>query len=166
MSARGFPLLCVMAASDQSVHGAPVWLFSFVDLAFLLLIAMTQFQSGQELAVELGEIVVPKITTATDGMPSSASIAWQLRVHPKDDAQVSPFELMHPSDPASTARISESTLRAKLAELAQRGGARPVLAPDADSRSQDLLTAVSLIEEAWPQRRRATVTPLAGGPAL
>jgi hypothetical protein len=40
-----------------------------------------------------------------------------------------------------------------------------VLAPDADSRSQDLLTAVSAIEEAWPQRRRVTVTPLAGGPA-
>lgn len=162
---RGFPLLCAMAASDQSVHGAPVWLFSFVDLAFLLLIAMTQFQSGQELAVELGEIVVPKINTAADGMPSSASIAWQLRVHPANDGEASPFELMHPSDPASTARISEAALRAKLTELAARGGARPVLAPDADSRSQDLLTAVSLIEEAWPQRRRATVTPLAGGPA-
>jgi hypothetical protein len=57
-------------------------------------------------------------------------------------------------------------LRAKLAEIAQRGEGRPVLAPDGESRSQDLLTAVSLVEESWPQRRRATVTPLAGGPAL
>jgi hypothetical protein len=153
-----------MSASDQSAHGAPVWLFSFVDLAFLLLIALTQLQSGKQIAVELGEIVVPKISTETEGMPSSAPIAWQLRVHPKDDAQVSPFELIDPRRPGAGERISAPALRAKLAELARSGGERPVLAPDAESRSQDLLTAVSLVEEAWPQRRRATVTPLAGGP--
>lgn len=154
-----------MSASDQSAHGAPVWLFSFVDLAFLLLIALTQLQSGKQIAVELGEIVVPKISTETEGMPSSAPVAWQLRVHPKDEAKPeSPFELIDPKQPGLGERISESALRAKLAELALAGSARPVLAPDADSRSQDLLTAVSLVEEAWPQRRRATVTPLAGGP--
>ena len=154
-----------MSASDRSAHGAPVWLFSFVDLAFLLLIALTQMQSGKQVAVELGEIVVPRISTETEGMPSYAPMAWQLRVHPKDDAHPSPFELIDPSHPAESSRLVEGVLRARLAELAQRGGERPVLAPDADSRSQDLLTAVSLVEEAWPQRRRATVTPLAGGPA-
>lgn len=154
-----------MAASDQSAHGAPVWLFSFVDLAFLLLIALTQLQSGKQIAVELGELVIPKISTEADGMPSSAAVAWQLRVHPKDESQPSPFELIDPANPALHVRIGESALRAKLAEIARRGGERPVLAPDAESRSQDLLTAVSLVEEAWPQRRRATVTPLAGGPA-
>jgi hypothetical protein len=154
-----------MAASDQSAHGAPVWLFSFVDLAFLLLIALTQLQSGKQIAVELGEIVVPTIKTEAEGMPSSAPAMWQLRVHPADAAQASAFELVDPANPVAESRIAEEVLRAKLAELAQRGAARPVLAPHADSRSQDLLTAVSLIEEAWPQRRRATVTPLAGGPA-
>jgi hypothetical protein len=153
-----------MAATDQSVHGAPVWLFSFVDLAFLLLIALTQMQAGKQTAVELGEIVVPKITTESEGMPASAPVAWQLRVHPKDEAQASPFELLNPRDPGTQERISESALRARLAELARRGDARPVLAPDADSRSQDLLTAVSLVEESWPDRRRATVTPPATGP--
>jgi hypothetical protein len=154
-----------MAATDQSVHGAPVWLFSFVDLAFLLLIALTQATSGQQVKVELGEIVVPKISTETEGMPSSAPIAWQLRVHPKEEGLATPFELVNPSAPQADARIGERALRAKLTELAAEGYARPVLAPDAESRSQDLLTAVSLVEEAWPQRRRATVTPLAGGPA-
>ncbi len=155
-----------MSASDQSAHGAPVWLFSFVDLAFLLLIALTQLQSGKQLAVELGEIVVPKITTEAEGMPSSAPAMWQLRVHPADAAQASPFELVLPSASGSEApRIGEAALRARLGELARSGAPRPVLAPHADSRSQDLLTAVSLIEEAWPQRRRATVTPLAGGPS-
>ena len=154
-----------MAATDQSVHGAPVWLFSFVDLAFLLLIALTQMQSGQQLAVELGEIVVPKITTESEGMPASAPVAWQLRVHPKDEAQASPFELIDPSAPVTGERIAVGDLRAKLVEPAAGGHARPVLAPDAESRSQDLLTAVSLVEAAWPDRRRATVTPLAGGPS-
>jgi hypothetical protein len=153
-----------MSASDQSAHGAPVWLFSFVDLAFLLLIALTQMQSGKQVAVELGEIVVPKISTEAEGMPSSAPVAWQLRVHPKDDHGASPFELIDPSRPGAEQRLDEKTLRAKLAAIARSGGERPVLAPDADSRSQDLLTAVSLVEEAWPDRRRATVTPLAGGP--
>ena len=156
-----------MAATDQSAHGAPVWLFSFVDLAFLLLIALTQATSGQQVKVELGEIVVPKITTESEGMPASAPVAWQLRVHPKDDAQpeLSPFELINPRDPGTGARLSERELRAKLHELAERGDARPVLAPDGESRSQDLLTAVSAVEASWPDRRRATVTPLAGGPA-
>lgn len=154
-----------MAASDQSAHGAPVWLFSFVDLAFLLLIALTQLQSGKKLAVELGEIVVPKIKTEAEGMPAAAPAMWQLRVHPPDAAQASAFELVDPAQPALESRVGEELLRARLAELALRGAARPVLAPHADSRSQDLLTAVSLIEEAWPQRRRATVAPLAGGPA-
>ena len=151
-----------MAASDQSVHGAPVWLFSFVDLAFLLLIALTQAQSGKQ-AVELGEIIVPKISTETEGMSASAPVAWQLRVHPKDEAQASPFELIDPSNAATQVRIPESALRTKLAEIARRGGERPVLAPDGESRSQDLLTAVSLVEAAWPSRRRATVSPLAAG---
>ena len=154
-----------MAATDQSAHGAPVWLFSFVDLAFLLLIALTQLQDGNEKPIELGEIVVPKISTEAEGMPAAAPALWQLRVHPVDAAETSPFELMHPSDPATVTRISEGALRAKLGKLAKGGEARPVLAPDGESRSQDLLTAISLIEEAWPQRRRATVTPLAGGPA-
>jgi hypothetical protein len=109
--------------------------------------------------------VVPKIKTEAEGMPPSAPAMWQLRVHPPDAAQASAFELVDPSQPALESRVGEELLRAKLAELALRGAARPVLAPHADSRSQDLLTAVSLIEEAWPQRRRATVTPLAGGPA-
>ena len=41
---------------------APAWLFSFVDLAFLLLIAMTQVGvESNGIAMELGEIVIPRI---------------------------------------------------------------------------------------------------------
>ena len=40
----------------------PAWLFSFVDLAFLILLAMTQLGSmDDQKSINLGEIVVPKI---------------------------------------------------------------------------------------------------------
>ena len=84
-------------ATESPTHHAPVWLFSFVDLAFLLLIAMTQLDEGRELAVELGEIVVPRIHASAEGMPSAAAARWQLRVHPEDEAATSPFELVLPT---------------------------------------------------------------------
>jgi hypothetical protein len=150
-------------AAESPTHHAPVWLFSFVDLAFLLLISMTQLDEGRELAIELGEIVVPKIHASAEGMPSSAAARWQLRVHPEDEQAASPFELTLPSaDDAEEPlpeRLDAAGLRTKLVALRSSGAARPILAPHADSRSQDLLDAVGILEEVWPDRRRATVAP-------
>ena len=150
-------------AAESPTHHAPVWLFSFVDLAFLLLIAMTQLDEGRELAIELGEIVVPKIHASAEGMPSSAAARWQLRVHPHDEQAASPFELVLPvpgdAEEMPGQRIDAATLREKIAALQSSGAARPILAPHADSRSQDLLDAVGILEEVWPNRRRATVAP-------
>ena len=151
-------------ATESPTHHAPVWLFSFVDLAFLLLIAMTQLDEGRELAVELGEIVVPRIHASAEGMPSAAAARWQLRVHPEDEQATSPFELVLPRPDADDSeepgrRLDSAALRARLASLKDTGAARPILAPHADSRSQDLLDAVGILEEVWPDRRRATVAP-------
>jgi hypothetical protein len=149
-------------ATESPTHQAPVWLFSFVDLAFLLLIAMTQLDEGHELAVELGEIVVPRIHASAEGMPAAAAARWQLRVHPAKEKQVSPFALVLPGPDESAAqsgRLDAEALRRELASLRAAGVTRPLLAPHADSRSQDLLDAVSILEEAWPDRRRATVAP-------
>jgi hypothetical protein len=151
-------------AAESPTHHAPVWLFSFVDLAFLLLIAMTQLDEGRELALELGEIVVPRIHASAEGMPSSAAARWQLRVHREDEQAASPFELTLPSadgaeEEAPAQRLDAAALREKLAALQKSGAARPILAPHADSRSQDLLDAVGILEEVWPNRRRATVAP-------
>jgi hypothetical protein len=154
--------------AEAPTHHAPVWLFSFVDLAFLLLIAMTQLDEGHELALELGEIVVPRIHAAADAMPSAAAARWQLRIHPDEDAgegaQQSPFELILPDAEGVQAqgegeRLDAQVLRTRLSALRASGAPRPLLAPHADSRSQDLLDAVGILEEAWPERRRATVAP-------
>ena len=155
-------------ATESPTHHAPVWLFSFVDLAFLLLIAMTQLDEGRELALQLGEIVVPRIHASAEAMPSAAAARWQLRIHPSapgdETGTESPFELVLPREGGSAAegegqRLAAHDLRTRLADLRVSGAARPLLAPHADSRSQDLLDAIGILEDVWPERRRATVVP-------
>ncbi len=145
--------------------GAPSWLFSFVDLAFLMLIAMTQLASDVDpQAVDLGEMVVPRIGSESTGeLQTGASKAWQLRVHPmagEGAEDLGAFELVvlgGESDEAPMRFAEVDALRTELAGLSARGGTRPLLAPHEDSRSQDLLDAAALIEEFWPGRRRVTV---------
>jgi hypothetical protein len=145
------------------------WLFSFVDLAFLLLLALTQI--GVEpggITVDLGEILVPRIRTEeARELPAAPQQRWQLRVHPPAEGG-EPFELAGPEarggEPADAApRLAADALRARLASLREADEPRPLLAPHGDSRSEDLLAAASLVEELWPGRRRATIAPIVAG---
>jgi hypothetical protein len=139
---------------------APSWLFSFVDLAFLLLIAMTQLADDAQNQPDLGEIVVPRISSdATSDLPALATERWQLRIHPADGAAEGPFELVR-GDTPDGGRFELAALRERLEALNADEARKPLLAPHEDSRSQDLLDAVSSIEELWPGRRRATVFKL------
>lgn len=134
---------------------APAWLFSFVDLAFLLLIAMTQL-GGTPSAPELGEIVVPAIQSDQKRLTGGAD-RWQVRVHPPEAEAVGPFELVGNGE---SARLALPELRARLADVHTAAEAKPLLAPHQDSRSQDMLDALALLEELWPSTRRAAVRPL------
>ncbi len=147
----------------MAIHAsdAPAWLFSFVDLAFLLLIAMTQI-GGNPASLGLGEMPVPRVSGgAATELPAGAPQRWQLRIHPPSPG-TAPFELLQPAtEPGSDApRLASETLRQRLAALQAEDVPRPLLAPHADSRSQDLLDAAALLEEQWPSRRRATVAPI------
>jgi hypothetical protein len=134
---------------------APAWLFSFVDLAFLILIAMTQISDLDGGQRPLRELVVPKVEadSASELPPESAAL-FQLRIHARDRG-ARPFELVGPSTPPERADAAE--LRARLDALHRSGRERPIVAPHPDSRSEDLLEAVGLVEERWPSRRRAIV---------
>ena len=140
---------------------APAWLFSFVDLAFLLLIAMTQIGvDSNGISLELGEILIPRIESdATRELADGSAKRWQLRVHPADAATTAPFELADPAkEPSSPGvRHDVSALRGRLKTLHADGAHKPLLAPHEDSRSQDMLDAVGILEELWPSGRRATV---------
>ncbi len=149
----------------------PAWLFSFVDLAFLLLIAMTQLASDAAQLPDLGEILLPRINeAATSDIPATASDAWQLRIYPRPTASEGasnpkpPFELNRDGASAVAQRLTSSELVGRLDELLEAGAGRPLLAPHEDSRSSDLLDAVALLEDRWPSaknRRRAAVTRIA-----
>lgn len=144
---------------------APAWLFSFVDLAFLMLIAMTQLAS-RATGPDLGEVLVPRLQTeAASELPSDARARWQLRIHPPEPG-VEPFELVQAADASAHGeqpRLSAADLRTRLVALRAEGSEKPLLAPHRDSRSEDLLDAAGLLEESWPRRRRATVAPLFAG---
>ncbi len=141
---------------------APSWLFSFVDLAFLLLIAMTQLaQDAISPAPELGSIVLPRIDEQAKGsLPSEAHERWQVRVHPTE-ADGSPFELALFSQGGMTpgARLAHEGLLRELKRLEGEGIRKPLLAPHGDSRSQDLLDAVAALERLWPGKRRVAIAP-------
>lgn len=149
-----------MQGVDTRGGNAPSWLFSFVDLAFLLLIAMTQLAEDAVRTPELGELVVPRIDReAAAELPSQATDLWQLRIHPPSEEPA--FELVRLMGglPAESERAELEALRDRLAALEESAGRKPLLAPHADSRSQDLLDAVSVLETLWPGTRRATVAP-------
>ncbi len=135
---------------------APAWLFSFVDLAFLILLMMTQVGSlDAEKGLDLGELVVPRVGEKSPAEPlNGGGSSVQVRVYPPGDA-LPVFEVVSGGEPSP--RVAAEQLRERLTRLRSASSDRPVLAPHADSRSEDLLTAVSLIEDAWPSERRATV---------
>ncbi|MED5261097.1 MAG: hypothetical protein VX574_01680 [Myxococcota bacterium] len=142
----------------------PVWLFSFVDLAFLLIIAMTQIGvDSNGISLELGEILIPRIESdATQNLPGGSAERWQLRVHPMDETRQQPFELTRPGaeNSAPEALGDADELRRRLTNLHAEGTAKTHQAPHEDSRSQDMLDAVGMLEQLWPSGRRATVARL------
>jgi len=147
---------------QQTDGAAPAWLFSFVDLAFLMLIAMTQLAPDPGAIIpNLGEMIVPKVgAAASTEMGNSAAEVWQLRVHPPEDEAASPYTLVRVADGVAETevdRIEASDLRVELAALKEGSGMKPMLAPHEDSRSQDMLEAAAMLEELWPGRRRVAV---------
>ena len=154
-------------------RSAPIWLFSFVDLAFLLLIAFTQIGPREtEDRLDLATIEIPRIhgPGAPTDLPANADV-WQLRIHPlpapvDEAASHTPFVLIEPgADPdASTLRDAED-LAAALGLLDRRGETKPILAPHRDARAEDLLVAVALLDETWGGTRVSAVRPGAGAPS-
>ncbi len=161
-----------MSQNSVEQGGAPSWLFSFVDLAFLMLIAMILIASDKAGAPELGEMAVPRIgeEASKELAGGLAGKAWQLRVHQpiqnEDGTLEPPFELLEAGPGVIGAEgdlLDKDGLREKLVQLHEEGVAKPLLAPHEDSRSQDMLDAAGMIEQYWPGPRRALIARLMEG---
>jgi hypothetical protein len=155
-------------------RSAPIWLFSFVDLAFLLLIALTQVTTDTAKSqIDVALLELPRIEAAPPSAdPTPGVPRWQLRVHPLaagDDPTIlrTPFELIEPGtqvgatrESAKTRAVGSDELASRLDLLHHRSVPRPILAPHRDARSEDLLVAVSLLERVWANDRGVTVQPM------
>ena len=154
-------------------RSAPIWLFSFVDLAFLLLIAFTQIgPDPSNRGPTIAELEIPRIAGPGQPLASGDSeAAWQLRVYPPDAGKTAearaasgprPYALLEPlaSDATATAKpIDVGDLKAHLELLRTRDSGKPILAPHRDARAEDLLVAVSLLEDIWKSNRTVAIRP-------
>lgn len=152
-------------------RSAPIWLFSFVDLAFLLLIAFTQIGADDSTrGPTLARVEIPRLHGP--GAPPDATVdgaGWQLRVTPATvatDTPHRPFALVEPrtNETFPEASIDAADLAVRLRVVATRGGERPTLLPHPDARAEDLLVAVDLIDAVWGRPANAWARPGSASP--
>lgn len=152
-------------------RNTPIWLFSFVDLTLLLLIAFTQIsrqQGGEELRDRIVSVIeLPVLERGPQTTePAEKAALWQLRVLPRaGDAIEAPYVLAAGAqETGATESVDRSLesgrLREALAAIREAREGKPLLLPHRDSRSEDLLIAVALLEELWGDGRSATVLGL------
>ncbi len=138
-----------------------IWLFSFADLAFLLLIAFTQASTIGKKPVDIGEMTLPKVVEGPNIERLSEPVKlYQVRVHKPDQEAGGPFQLVAVSqadEKSSGALITARQLEETLQAMQRSGLPRPVLVPDEASWSRDMLLAMSLVEKIWATNRTVTV---------
>jgi len=146
----------------RSQGSAPTWLYSFVDLAFLMLIAFSQVELDAR-ALELGEIEVPRVRAdAARALPEDSNARAVVRVHPPSEASRASFSLVDAPEQADSApRIDAKQLSEELAALRGRNANKPLLAPHEHSLTGDMLVAVATVDALWPSTgRTATIAPV------
>ncbi len=164
-----------MAHMSANTGNAPAWLFSFLDLAFLILIALLQTTDREgDPAAELASIELPEIQrSSTAPLALSADLQWQLRVYPRrlpEDPAAFSLVARKPGQvspgPENEVRVASHELQRALEGLRAQSAAKPLLAPHRDSRSEDFLTALGFLQEVWPEAHSAAVRPLVPTPSV
>lgn len=150
----------------MKLEDSKIWLFSFADLAFLLLIAFTQASTVGKKPVHIGEMTIPKVVknqkVASLDQPRES---YQIRVLKPTIPETNPFqfvtmiegnEIIEP-DPLSALDLSN-----RLTVMKQQGKLRSILVPDIFSLSKDTLMAMSIIENVYEDANRVTVQHTGG----
>lgn len=146
-----------------------IWLFSFADLAFLLLIAFTQASTLGRQPVHIGEMTIPEVVDAPNiSALDQPRLSFQIRVLTPTLPETTPFQVVRVTD--GRLEVEETTLdarglRRRLALLKKTGISRPMLVPDRFSLSKDTLMAMSMIEAVYDDdEKRVTVQKVADAP--
>lgn len=137
-----------------------VWLFSFSDLAFLLLLAFTQASTlGKN--VKIGEIDLPIVDKKTEiaRLTPSNDIVYQVKVCKPSDMPDKPFQLVKVDGEKIEEGIflTKEMLKEQLFALKTMGIQRPVLIPDRFSLSKDTVTGISVLQQLWQNSDKVVV---------
>jgi len=138
-----------------------VWLFAFADLAFILLISITQYFSLAEkiyIEVELPQVKTDILSKSKD---IKTELAWQLVVNePSKSNKESVFQLYqtHNTKINTTIRsYNKEDLERILKEKKDQIHQKPIIVPDANSLTGDTFWATSLIDKYWPQNPSSAI---------
>lgn len=130
-----------------------IWLFSFADLAFILVLALSIMPREQKDYSGLKLAQVPKSQTMKQ--PSSQQQTWRIHVTNSGDATTWPI-LLEERDEESQTWLPKKDVKdqegfsEKLVKLKNQHTV-PGFFVDSDSQSGDMLKALSLVQNVWPQ---------------
>ena len=127
-----------------------IWLLSFADLAFLLLIGFTQV-AGKHSPV--GGISLPAVEKSTAEPLSESAAPWRLFVHQHPER---PFELTRNENPGEGELLSTVELYLRLDDI--KALDPPWVIPLEKSLAWDLLTAHSSVVAVWTDADGVAVT--------
>ena len=145
------------------------WLFSFTDVAFLLLLVYTQFGrlNAESKPVAEMRLPIPAVAKSSELLPRGAEHDYrQLLIDKHADKS---FMLAHivggievtRSEPMNLAEL-ERDLTALRKEAAMQP--RPVVVPLPESYSSEMLQASAMVSKIWSEGANAAVTPAGGNP--
>lgn len=141
------------------------WLFTFTDLAFLLLISLSLIPSAPEDVIfHFSEMDVPVVPGNPNLSPIQKSEeVWELRVYGENiGTHPSPFKLVRfaglksTSTPLHSDYLHQNELLSELQLLKERG-IRPVLLPSKTSLTRDFLFAAGAIARIWDNTKSNTI---------
>lgn len=138
------------------------WLFSFTDVAFLLLLVWTQLARMDTAATPVAEMQLPAPAVANNPELTPLKVDKDYRQVLVEKHSDRPYRLtrvvggseVSRSDPMSFAELN-AALRSVFHE--RKGTPRPVVVPLPESYSSDLLQAAALVSRQWNGKESAVV---------
>jgi hypothetical protein len=156
----------------MKMKNSQTWLFSFTDLAFLLLISLSLIPSApNNITIKLAEMDVPVVPEHGQLDPvATAREVWELQVFAVSEKHPTPYRLLRAGIGKVVSGddgkiLTKEELLPELLALQQRN-IRPMLLPEKSSLSQDFLYAAGVIAKVWTDSRTVVQTETVGGDSV
>ena len=147
-----------------------VWLFAFADLAFILLISITQYFSiGGQVLFEMELPYVDTKEKSSKPVESNQLLVWKVIVHkPSSEEDNAPYQLFEEEQKnlkfEDKPHLTEVELRENLKELYGKYQKMPIVIPDENSLTGDMLRAMKIIQDFWSRDGTVFVTSKSNSP--